>query len=61
MLWHLKCVGIDDPMEQMFRRSEEHLRRHKVFSQYSGRGYIFLLSHDVLIESCALSSMNRGT
>ena len=39
--WHLKCVGVEDLMDQMYRRSEEHLRRNKVFSQYSGSGYIF--------------------
>ena len=27
----------------MFRRSEEHLRRHQEFSQYSGSGYIVLI------------------
>ena len=36
-------------MDQMFRRYEEHLKVHKVFSPYSGSGYIF--SNDVLIES----------
>ena len=30
---HLKCVRVEDMMDQMFLRSEEHLRRHKVFSQ----------------------------
>ena len=39
-LWHLKCVGVEDMMDQMFRRSGEHLERHKVFSKYSGSGYI---------------------
>ena len=35
----------------MLRRSEEHLRRNQEFGKY--------FSNDVLIESCALSAMNR--
>ena len=37
--WPLKCVGEEDLI--LFRRSEEYLRRHQEFSQYSGSGYIF--------------------
>ena len=55
----LECVGVDDSMEQMFRQFGEHLRRHKVCSQYSGSGYIF--SNYVLIERCTLSTMKRET
>ena len=35
-LRHLKCVGVEDLMDNMFRRSEEYMRGYKVFSQYSG-------------------------
>ena len=41
----------------MFRRSEEHLRRNQEFSQYSGSDKY--ISNYVLIESSALSAMNR--
>ena len=41
MFLAFEVCRVDDPMEQMFRRSEEHLRMHKVLSQYSGSGYIF--------------------
>ena len=39
IFWHLKCVGVEDLMDQMLRRSAEHMRRNMVFSQYHGSGY----------------------